>query len=303
MNRLLKMKYKSGFVTIIGRPNVGKSTLLNKILGQKIVITSDKPQTTRKRIKGILTEEEGQIVFVDTPGVHKPIHKLGEFLLEETRFAIPDTDIILFVVDGSQEAGNGDKWIVQNIFETKVPVILVINKVDLIKDMAKRDKYINTYQELLGDKILSTVKLSAKTGRNIDTLIKNIFNKLPEGPQYFPEEFSTDQNMREIASETIREKILINTHDEIPHSVAVDIDKYEEQEKLIKIMASIYVEQDSQKGIIIGKKGDMLKKIGTEARIEIEELIENKVFLELFVKVKKDWRKKAKDLKELGYSQ
>lgn len=297
------MKYKSGFVTIIGRPNVGKSTLLNKILGQKIVITSDKPQTTRKRIKGILTEEEGQIVFVDTPGVHKPIHKLGEFLLEETRFAIPDTDIILFVVDGSQEAGNGDKWIVQNIFETKVPVILVINKVDLIKDMAKRDKYINTYQELLGDKILSTVKLSAKTGRNIDTLIKNIFNKLPEGPQYFPEEFSTDQNMREIASETIREKILINTHDEIPHSVAVDIDKYEEQEKLIKIMASIYVEQDSQKGIIIGKKGDMLKKIGTEARIEIEELIENKVFLELFVKVKKDWRKKAKDLKELGYSQ
>ena len=299
------MAYKSGFVTIVGRPNVGKSTLLNKILGQKIVITSDKPQTTRKRIKGILTQNEGdiqgQIVFVDTPGVHKPLFKLGEFLLDEARISIPDADVVLFLVDVTEPAGVGDKWIVDNLLGIEVPIILVANKADLIKSMDKRDKNLETYKELFGDKKITILKASAKTGRNVDDLIKNIFRKLPKGPQYYPDEQVTDQNIREIVEEMIREKILTNTREEIPHSVAVLIEKYEDLPTIANIAATVYVEHDSQKGIVIGQKGSMLKTIGSEARVEIEELVEKKVFLELFVKVKKDWRKKDNNLKELGY--
>ncbi len=297
------MAFKSGFVTIIGRPNVGKSTLLNEILGQKIVITSDKPQTTRKRIKGVYTTEQGQIVFIDTPGVHKPKYKLGEFLLDEAKLAVPDADLILFLVDGQDEAGVGDKWIVNNLLEVDIPIIMVINKVDQIKDITKRDQNIATYKELFKEKSVPIVKISAKTSRNVDTLIKNIFRKLPKGPMFYPEDSVTDQNVRDITKEIIREKVLQNTHEEIPHSIAVSIDKFEDKENIARIMSTIYVEQDSQKGIIIGNQGKMLKKIGSEAREEIEKLVEKKVFLEIFVKIKKAWRKNNTALKEFGYEQ
>ena len=296
------MAYKSGFVTIIGRPNVGKSTLLNKIIGQKIVITSDKAQTTRERLRGIYTSEKGQIVFVDTPGVHKPLNKLGEFLLEETKLAVPDADVILFMVDGKEPAGAGDKWIAKNILQTNIPIILVVNKVDTIKNVSERDLNVVTYRELFDNLKIPVVKVSAKTGRNIDTLIKNIYAKLPEGIAMYDEDEVTDQNMREIAKEIIREKILRLTQDEIPHSVAVKVDLFEEKKTLTKISATIFVEQDSQKLIVVGKQGQMIKKIGEYARVELENMIGRKVFLDLFVKVKKNWRKKEDNLKNLGYN-
>ena len=294
------MGFKSGFVSIVGRTNVGKSTLLNKIIGQKIVITSDKPQTTRQRLKGVYTNDDGQIVFIDTPGIHKPKYKLGEFLIEETKMSIPDADVILFLVDGSVEAGSGDKWIAQNLLNSSFNVILVVNKVDLIKDLKKRDEIVETYKNLLPN-ISSIVKVSAKTGRNIDTLIKNIMKNFKEGPKYYDEDEVTDQNMRLISKEIIREKVLSLTQDEIPHSCAVVIDNFVEKPDITKIKATIHVEHDSQKGIIIGKKGAMLKAIGSQAREELEEMVENKVFLELFVKVSKNWRKNENLLKDFGY--
>lgn len=293
---------KSGFVAIIGRPNVGKSTLLNQILGQKIVITTDKAQTTRKRIKGIYTTGLGQIVFVDTPGVHKPLNKLGEFLLDEAKIAVPDADVILFLVDGSEPAGKGDKWIAQNLLQTEIPIIVVMNKVDKIKKQEKIEENLLSYKTLF-DKNLPVVKVSAKTGRNIDTLIKNIYKKLPQGAPLYPEEIITEETMRDVTEEVIREKILLNTSDEIPHSVAVKVDNYKEEENIDKIYATIYCEHKSQKGILIGKGGNLLKKIGTEARLELEKITEKKVYLELQVKVEKDWRKKEKILKSLGYQQ
>lgn len=296
------MAYKSGFVTIIGRPNVGKSTLLNQIVGQKIVITSDKAQTTRERLRGIYTSEKGQIVFVDTPGVHKPLNKLGEFLLDEAKLAVPDADVILFMVDGKDPAGAGDKWIAKNILQTDIPIILVVNKVDTIKNVAERDLNVVTYRELFDNLNIPVVKVSAKTGRNIDTLIKNIYAKLPEGIPMYDEDEVTDQNMREISKEIIREKILRLTQDEIPHSVAVKVDKFEEKKTLTKISATIFVEQDSQKLIVVGKQGQMIKKIGEYARVELENMIGRKVFLDLFVKVKKNWRKKQDNLKNFGYN-
>ncbi len=296
------MNKKSGFAAILGRTNVGKSTLLNKIIGQKIVITSEKPQTTRQRLRGVYTSEKGQIVFVDTPGIHKPKYKLGDFLIEEATQALNDVDIILFIVDGSEKAGSGDIWIKDNLIKDKSNVILVLNKLDLIKDMKKREEIIESYISLF-DFPINPVKISALTGRNIDTLISEIFKKLPEGPMYYEEELVTDQSMRMIAKEIIREKILLLTKDEIPHSTAIVIDKFEETEKIIKIKATIHVEQDSQKGIIIGKKGSMLKMIGTQAREDIEKMVENKVFLELFVKVTKNWRKDKNALKEFGYQE
>ena len=293
---------KSGFVSIIGRPNVGKSTLLNRILGQKIVITTDKAQTTRKRIKGILTTGEGQIVFIDTPGVHKPLNKLGEFLLDEAKFSIPDADLILFLTDGSEPAGKGDRWIAQNLLQTDIPIIIVMNKVDKVKNPAKVEENLLSYKTLF-DKNFPLVRISAKTGRNIDTLINNIFKKLPEGAPLYPEDIVTEETMRDVSEEIIREKILLNTSDEIPHSVAVKVENYFEQEDIDKIYASIFCETKSQKGILIGKGGSMLKKIGTEARLELEKITEKKVYLELNVKVEKDWRKKESVLKNFGYQQ
>ncbi len=292
---------KCGFVTILGRPNVGKSTLLNQILGQKIVITTDKAQTTRKRIKGILTDDKGQIIFVDTPGVHRPLNKLGEFLLDEAKVAVPDADLILFLVDGSEPAGKGDKWIAENILkESKVPIILVMNKVDKVKNQQKIEENLISYK-LLFDENVPVVRVSAKTGRNKDTLLSNILKKLPEGEKLYPDDVVTEESMRSVAEEIIREKVLLNTQDEIPHSVAIKVDRYEEKEDIDRIYAVIYCEQKSQKGILIGKGGLLLKKIGTEARIELEEIADKKVYLALEVKVEKDWRKKDNILKNFGY--
>ena len=293
---------KSGFTAIIGRPNVGKSTLLNKVLGQKIVIATDKAQTTRKRIKGIYTTPEGQIVFIDTPGVHKPLNKLGEFLLDEAKVAVPDADVILFLVDGSEPAGKGDRWIAQNILETEIPVIIVMNKVDKLKKPEKVEENLISYKTLF-DKNLPVVKISAKTGRNIDTLINNIFKKLPDGELLYPEDVVTEETMRSVTEEIVREKILLNTSDEIPHSVAVKVEQYQEEEEFDRIRATIFCETRSQKGILIGKNGSMLKKIGTEARQDLEKIVEKKVFLGLEVKVEKDWRKKESSLKNFGYEQ
>ena len=292
---------KCGFVAILGRPNVGKSTLLNQILGQKIVITTDKAQTTRKRIKGILTDENGQIIFVDTPGVHRPLNKLGEFLLDEAKVAVPDADLILFLVDGSEPAGKGDKWIAENILKgVNIPVILVMNKLDKIKNMQKIEENLMSYK-LLFDENVPIVRISAKTGRNKDTLLSNILKKLPEGEKLYPDDVVTEESMRSVAEEIIREKILINTQDEIPHSVAIKVDRYEESDEIDRIYATIYCETKSQKGILIGKGGSLLKTVGTQARGELEEIVDKKVFLGLEVKVEKDWRKKDKILKDFGY--
>ena len=293
---------KSGFTAIIGRPNVGKSTLLNCILGQKIVIATDKAQTTRKRIKGIYTTEKGQIVFVDTPGVHKPLNKLGEFLLDEAKIAIPDADVILFLVDGSEPAGKGDRWIAENLLETEIPIIVVLNKVDKLKKSEKVEENLLSYKTLF-NKNLPVVRVSAKTGRNIDTLLSEIYKKLPQGELLYPEDVVTEETMRSVTEEIVREKILLNTSDEIPHSVAVKVEQYQEEEDIDRIRAVIYCETKSQKGILIGKSGSMLKKIGTEARLELEKIVDKKVFLGLEVKVEKDWRKKENSLKNFGYEQ
>ena len=293
---------KSGFTAIIGRPNVGKSTLLNCILGQKIVIATDKAQTTRKRIKGIYTTEKGQIVFVDTPGVHKPLNKLGKFLLDEAKIAIPDADVILFLVDGSEPAGKGDRWIAENLLETEIPIIVVLNKVDKLKKPEKVEENLLSYKTLF-NKNLPVVRVSAKTGRNIDTLLSEIYKKLPQGELLYPEDVVTEETMRSVTEEIVREKILLNTSDEIPHSVAVKVEQYQEEEDIDRIRAVIYCETKSQKGILIGKSGSMLKKIGTEARLELEKIVDKKVFLGLEVKVEKDWRKKENSLKNFGYEQ
>ena len=295
--------YKCGYAVVLARPNVGKSTLVNYITGQKIAITTNTAQTTRKQIKGILTEDDAQIVFIDTPGVHKPLNKLGEYLHEQSTSAIDDSDVILFLVDITQKAGKGDIWIVENcIKKSKKPVIIVANKIDLIKDEGKKEANIISYKTLF-DENLPIIKVSAKTGKNIPKLIETIKNYLPNSPKLYPDDIITDQNMRMIASEVIREKIILNTKDEIPHSVAVLIDEYKTEGDIDKIKATIFVSADSQKGIIIGKNGSMLKKIGTDSRLELEEIIEGKVFLELFVKVKKNWQKDKTALKMLGYEE
>ena len=291
---------KTGFVAIIARPNVGKSTLLNRLVGQKIAITTPVAQTTRKNIKGIYSDNDSQIIFIDTPGIHKPLNKLGEALSEQSKSVLDDVDLILFLVDAQDEAGRGDKWIVENYLkDTKTPILLVLNKVDLIKDLAKRELNTYTYKSLF-EKSLDTVKVSAKTGRNIDDLIEKIKNYLPLGQKLYDEDEVTDQNMREIASEIIREKIIFATKDEIPHSVAVVIENYKEEENIDKISAQIIVSNESQKKILIGKSGSMLKKIGTNARLELEKIVDKKVFLELFVKVVKNWQKDDNFIKSLG---
>ncbi len=293
--------YKSGYVCLIARPNVGKSTLLNCLTGQKIAITTAVAQTTRKQIKGIYTDDEAQIIFVDTPGVHKPINKLGEFLDEQSKSAIDDVDLVLFLTDAQTPAGKGDLWIAQNYLKSsKKPIIIVANKIDLTNKTDKTEANICTYKTLFNENY-PIVRVSALTGKNTEKLIELIKNYLPYGEKLYPDDVITDQNMRMIAQEVIREKVILNTKDEIPHSVAVLIDEYKTQNGLDKIKATIFVSQDSQKGIIIGKGGSMLKKIGTDARLEIEEIIEGKVYLELFVKVKKNWQKDKDALNMFGY--
>ncbi len=293
-----------GFVTIIARPNVGKSTLLNKIIGQKIAITTNCAQTTRANIKGIFTDAASQIIFTDTPGVHKPLHKLGEFLSIQTKKALEDCDLILFLADGTTPPGAGDKWIKENYLNNiKTPILIVLNKTDLIKDSQKLEANLYGYKKLFEPENVNAVKISAKTGKNIPQLLENIKKYLPKGAPLYDEDDVTDQNLRAIASEIIREKIILNTKDEVPHSVAVLIDDYKSEDKIDKIKAVIYVTADSQKGILIGRAGSMLKKIGTEARLEIEEIAQKKVFLELFVKVQKNWTKDPKAMKMLGYEE
>lgn len=293
--------FKSGLVTIVARPNVGKSTLLNKILGQKVAIATPLRQTTRKNLKGIYTDSNSQIVLIDTPGVHKPINELGKYLSAQSKDAVSDTDLILFMVDATETCGLGDKWIWDNYLkDVNTPILLVYNKVDLIKNIEQRELNVFSYKKVF-ERNLDSLKISAKTGRNVDDLIKKIKEYLPYGDKFYDEDMVCDTNMREIACEIIREKIILNTKDEVPHSVAVVVDSYKEEENIDRISAKIIVNNESQKGILIGKQGAMLKKIGSSARVELEKMLEKKVFLELFVKVQKNWLKDKNAIKEFGF--
>lgn len=294
--------FKSGYVTIIGRPNVGKSTLMNQIIGQKIAITSNKPQTTRSRIQTVYTDSErGQIVFLDTPGMHKAKNKLGEYMVTVAKNAMKDVDIILWLVEPSDFIGGGDKAVAEQLAQAKCPVILVINKTDTV-DKESTIKAINAYKDVL--KFAEVVPVSAIKGENVDELIDCIYKYLPVGPAYFDEDTVTDIPVREIVAEIIREKALHALNDEVPHGIAVIVDTMKERpgnNLFYDIEATITCERDSHKGIIIGKGGAMLKKIGTNARYEIEKLTEAHVNLRLFVKVRKDWRESETQLKNFGY--
>ncbi|WP_319420277.1 GTPase Era [Pleurocapsa sp. FMAR1] len=291
--------FKSGFVAIIGRPNVGKSTLMNHLIGQKVAITSPVAQTTRNRLQGILTTPEAQIIFVDTPGIHKPHHELGKVLVQNAKTAIKSVDLVLFVVDSSTDAGTGDRFILDILTRLNTPVILGLNKVDL---QPTNYQFIDdTYSNLIADTNWSTVKFSATTGTGTEQLQKALIDKLESGPYYYPPDLVTDQPERFIMAELIREQILLHTRQEIPHSVAITIEKIEETPKITKVNAAINIERSSQKGILIGKKGSMLKTIGTAARKQIQKLISGNVHLELFVKVEPKWRQSRLRLAEFGY--
>ncbi len=291
--------YRSGFVAIIGRPNAGKSTLLNNLVGQKIAIVSDKPQTTRNRVQGIMTEPRGQVVFLDTPGVHKPKHRLGEYMVQVARTSLKEVESILYVVDVSAEFGSGEEYVLGLLQDIKTPVILVLNKIDLLDKESLLPLLAEWDQRR---KFAAIVPFSALKGDNYAALKDEIFKYLPEGPQYYPDDAVTDHPERFIVGELIREKVLQKTRDEIPHSIAVDVEQMRDKAGLVSIRAAIYVERDSQKGIIIGKNGSMLKDIGSLARQEIEHLLGSKVFLDLWVKVKKDWRNQELTLRNLGYN-
>jgi GTPase len=292
-------EFKSGFVGIIGRPNVGKSTLMNQLVGQKIAITSPIAQTTRNRLRGILTTPIAQIIFVDTPGIHKPHHQLGEVLVKNARLAIDSVDVVLFVVDGCAEAGGGDRFIAELLSRTQSPVILGINKAD--QQSANIETIDQSYAQIAMAKDWSITKFSALTGAGLPALQTLLVDRLETGPYYYPPDLITDQPERFIMGELIREQILLLTHEEVPHSVAIAIDRVEEEMEITHILATIHVERDSQKGILIGKSGRMLKAIGTAARQQIQKLIMGKVYLELFVKVQPKWRQSRTRLAELGY--
>ena len=295
----MRADYKSGFVTLIGRPNVGKSTLMNYLIGQKIAITSNKPQTTRNRIQTVLTTEEGQIVFVDTPGIHKAKNKLGEYMVNVAERTLNEVDVVLWLVEPTTFIGAGEKHIAEQLGKVKTPVILVINKVDMVK---KEEilTFIDAYRKIYD--FAEIVPVSARNGDNTDELIKVILKNLPYGPQFYDEDTITDQPERQIVSELIREKALHCLNDEIPHGIAVAIDSMKYRRKIVDIDATIICERDSHKGIIIGKQGAMLKKIGSTARFEIERMLECKVNLQLWVKVKKDWRDSDFLIKNFGYT-
>ncbi|MCR6544033.1 GTPase Era [Dehalobacterium formicoaceticum] len=291
--------FKSGFVTIIGRPNVGKSTLLNAVLGQKIAIMSDKPQTTRNKIQGFYTTEEAQIVFIDTPGIHKPQHKLGEYMVTVAERTLNEVDVILYLVDATSKFGAGEEFIIKQLGKVETPVFLVINKIDLIS----RDQLLALIAEYSNKfPFAEIMPLSALKEDGVDHMLEILVQYLSEGPQFYPEDMVTDQPEKAIVAELIREKVLFLTREEIPHSVAVEVTDFKEREgNTIYIGAVIYVERDSQKGIIIGKKGSMLKEIGKLARVDIENLLDSKVYLELWVKVKKDWRNQDVALRNFGF--
>ncbi len=291
--------YKAGFATLIGRPNVGKSTLMNKLIGQKIAITSNKPQTTRNRIQTVYTSEEGQIVFLDTPGIHKAKNKLGNYMVGVAERTLSEVDVILWLVEPTNYIGAGEQHIIEQLKKTKTPVILVINKVDKVKKEEILE-YIDTYRKELD--FAEIVPVSALKGDNCETLISCIMKYLPYGPAFYDEDTITDQPMRQIVAELIREKALRCLDEEIPHGVAVSIDSMKYRRNICDIDATIVCERDSHKGIIIGKGGSMLKKIGSTARPDIEDLLEMQVNLQLWVKVKKDWRDSDFLLKNFGYN-
>lgn len=296
--------FKSGFVTIIGRPNVGKSTFLNHVLGQKITIMSDKPQTTRNNISGIRTSESSQIIFIDTPGIHKPHHKLGAFMTKEAINTLSSVDLILFMIDGNETFGNGDEFIINELERVKVPVLLIVNKADQTSDIGALKENIDKYKQAF--KFAGIFSISALRGDNVERLIGDIEDMLEEGPKYYPDDMITDHPEKFIISELVREKVLHLTKEEVPHSVMCVIDQMEYDDvnpRLINIHASIIVERPSQKGIIIGKGGKMIKRIGTLARKDILYLLGNKVFLDLHVKVVKDWRNKDYHLRNYGYTE
>ncbi|ACB51971.1 GTP-binding protein [Crocosphaera subtropica ATCC 51142] len=291
--------FKSGFVGIIGRPNVGKSTLMNQLIGQKIAITSPVSQTTRNRLQGILTTDKAQIIFVDTPGIHKPHHTLGKIIVKNAKTAINSVDIILLVVDSSVKSGGGDRYIIDLLKTVNQPVILGLNKSD--QQTEKYQEIDESYANLIQDHNWPMIKFSALTGDGVETLQNTLIEQLEPGPYYYPPDLITDQPERFIMAELIREQILQLTRQEVPHSVAVTIEKVEESPKITKIFAAINVERSSQKGIIIGQKGNMLKAIGTTAREQIQKLIAGEVFLKLFVKVEPQWRQSNLRLAEFGY--
>ena len=291
--------YKSGFVAIIGRPNVGKSTLLNQILGQKISIISSTAQTTRNSIKGIYTTSSSQIIFIDTPGIHKPKNILGEYMNKESIKSLSDVDAVLWLVDANEEFGSGDEYVINILKDIKVPVIIAFNKIDLIKNQdsffANQKKFVNAY------KFRHIINISALNKENIDTLIDAICDVLEEGPKYYDENQITDSIERFIVAELIREKIFYLTKDEVPHSIAVEIEEMKENDDNTEIYACIICERDSQKKILIGKNGEMIKKIKQYSKKDIKKLLGCSIYLELFVKVDKDWRNNITSLSRLGY--
>lgn len=293
--------YKSGFISIIGRPNVGKSTFLNRVIGQKIAIMSDKPQTTRNKVQGVLTTDDSQMIFIDTPGIHKPKHKLGDFMLKVSKNTLREVDVIMFMVNAEQKLGKGDEFILEMLEGNPTPVFLIINKIDQIHPdelMGIIESYKDRYD------FAEIVPISALQGNNVENLLATLTKYLSEGPQYYPADQVTDHPERFIISELIREKVLHLTREEIPHSIAVVIDKIrrdEENEGKIRVAATIIVERDSQKGIVIGKRGALLKEVGIRARKDIEMLLGSKVYLELWVKVQKDWRNKSTHLRDFGF--
>ena len=295
-------KHYSGFAAIVGRPNVGKSTLTNGLIGEKIAIMSDRPQTTRNKIMCILNTDNAQIMFLDTPGIHKPHHKLGEYMVRTAESTLKEVDVILFVIDVSEKRGAGENYILELLQKVKTPVILVANKIDKLQDKSKLFNIINEYTALYN--FAAVVPVSALEDTEFPGLVAEITKHLPEGPDYFPDDMITDQPERVIAAEMIREKVLRSTRDEVPHSIAVEVDEFKVRENEdVYIRATIFVERESQKGIVIGAKGSLLKKIGQQARKDIEALLGCKVFLELWVKVKADWRNKDKALKQFGYKE
>jgi len=291
--------FKSGFVALIGRPNVGKSTLLNHVLGRKVAIMSDKPQTTRNQIRGVYTTDTEQVVFLDTPGIHKPKSRLGDWMVKSARDTFAEVDVILFLVDAKEGMGGGDRYIMEQLEGMRTPVFLVVNKIDQVHPdqlLPLIDSYRKQFQ------FQEVVPISALQGNNTSTLLKLIVKELPEGPAYYPSEHVTDHPEQFVIGELIREKVLHLTREEVPHSVAVVVEEMEqEEENQIYVRATIYTERPSQKGILIGKQGGMLKEVGRRAREEIQGLLGSRVYLDLWVKVKRDWRNEALMLKEFGY--
>ena len=293
--------FKSGFVAIVGRPNVGKSTFMNYVLGQKIAIMSDKAQTTRNKIQGVYTKDNAQIVFLDTPGIHKPKHELGEFMVKSAYSALKEVDAVLFMVNVSEKRGPGDDFIIEKLKGIKTPIFLVLNKIDLVTPEVLLER-VESYKDALD--FAGVFPISVLQGNNVNELMEALIEALPEGPQYYPADQITDHPEYFVVSELIREKILQLTQEEIPHSVAVTVDKMQKDEfDKVHVYANIIVERKSQKGIIIGKGGRLLKEIGTRARRDIQQLLGNKVYLELWVKVEKDWRKRKSYLQEYGYKE